>query len=290
MRATITKWLILIVLVAYMVAINVWAGTEASKQRIEGIEVKILGAVGSDSVTHKGVMTELARYDGRLLGQPTEKVDIGRIERWLSGFSNFEEVECVVTPQGYLRVLIEPMRPEIRVFTGGKSFYINKDGKRISSKAEFFTDVPVVSGKFSRDFQPKAVLPVTRFIQKDPVLRDLISMVEVKDKDNIILVPRISGHVINIGDTKDLARKKKALLTAYRQVMPYKGWDYYDTISVKFKGLIVATRRDKSAPVHSLPIEDEIDLEEAALEAQHIDEESNDRKEPKAQEKNKHEE
>ena len=34
----------------------------------------------------------------------------------------------------------------------------------------------------------------------------------------------------------------------YHKVLPVKGWDYYDTISVKWGGQVVATRRLKSIP------------------------------------------
>ena len=51
----------------------------------------------------------------------------------------------------------------------------------------------------------------------------------------------------------------------YRKVLPKKGWNEYDTISVKFKDQIVATRRIKPviAPVET--VEEEIDLEEQTL-------------------------
>jgi len=51
----------------------------------------------------------------------------------------------------------------------------------------------------------------------------------------------------------------------YRQVMPYKGLEEYDTISVKFRGQVVATRRDKTRLNHAEEYEEEIDLEEATL-------------------------
>ena len=47
--------------------------------------------------------------------------------------------------------------------------------------------------------------------------------------------------------------------------MPHKGWEQYDTISVKFRNQIVATRRDKTRlNVSEEPVE-EIDLEEGTL-------------------------
>ena len=37
------------------------------------------------------------------------------------------------------------------------------------------------------------------------------------------------------------------MLRFYREVLPVKGWNYYDTISVKWRGRVVATRREKKA-------------------------------------------
>ncbi len=93
-------------------------------------------------------------------------------------------------------------------------------------------------------------------------------MYEVNGPDDIILVPRITGHVINLGDTTRLAEKRRMLMTAYKNIIPYRGWNQYDTISVKFRGQIVATRRNK-APLY--PIEtfiEEEDPEEATLPAE----------------------
>ena len=133
------------------------------------------------------------------------------------------------------------------------------------SKASFFVDVPVVRGNFNESFRPEYVLPVTRYIAKDPILKNLVGMVQADDADNIILIPRIHGHVINFGDTNRLSEKKEALIAVYRKVLPYKGWNEYDTISVKFKGQVVATRKKKAikAP-QNLDLE-EIDMEEATL-------------------------
>lgn len=265
MRKTLLKWTLLVFLFAYVTAITVWAHGEAALHSCRGIEVTIASGFSADSVTISGVEEELARYPKKIKGIPVAQVNTLELEQYLSKFSNFEEVECAMSTDGILGVSIVPMVPEIRVFDADQSYYINKDGKRIRSKANFFVDVPVVSGKFSKDFQAKDVLPVTRFVQNDPVLRELVGMVSVRDAHNIFLVPRIHGHVVNFGDTTRLGEKRRALLTFYRRVIPYKGWQEYDTISVKFKGQVVATRRNKNPNVHSQKYEEEIDLEEATL-------------------------
>lgn len=265
MRKTVAKWLILILLIGYACGVTIWAHGESRRHGCSGIEVTITDTTSADSVTQHGVMEELARYPRKIVGQPIETIDTRHLEKYLSGFSNFEEVECNITTSGKLNVNVQPMVPAIRVFDGDKSYYINKSGKVIASKPNFFVDVPVVTGNFNSEFTPLQVLPVVKFIERDDVLSKLVGMIEAKDADNLMLIPRINGHVINFGDTNHLAEKRRALLTVYRKVMPYKGWNEYDTISVKFRGQVVATRRDKSRADHGGVYDDAPDMEEATL-------------------------
>ena len=265
MIKSILKWLILTSLMVYAAWAAIWARGEAKLHGCKDIVVNISYSATADTVTRSGVLDELSRYPETIIGRPIETINTLSIEKYLSQFSNFEEVNCVLTTNGILNVNVVPMIPALRVFDGDKSYYINKDGKEIRSKANFYVDVPVVAGKFSKTFRPVELLPVVRFVNSDSILNKLVGMIEAKDADNIILVPRIHGHVVNFGDTTRLREKRQALLTVYRKVMPYKGWEEYDTISVKFKGQVVATRRNKSVADHGADYSDDIDLEEATL-------------------------
>lgn len=265
MWKTILGWVILVLLAAYVVWAAIWAHAEASKNACKGIDIHIVEGYTTDSVSRKGVMAEISRYPEKIIGSQIPAINTRKLEQYLKAFPQFEDVSCSFTTDGRLKVNVTPMVPELRIFEDSSSYYINKDGKRMISKASFFVDVPVVSGKFNDKFHPKDVLPVTRFIAGDPVLSRLVGMVRADDADNIILVPRIHGHVINFGDTNNLAEKRQALITMYRKVLPYKGWQEYDTISVKFRGQVVATRRNKGAQ-HLQNVEfDDNDMEEATL-------------------------
>ena len=265
MRNTILKWTLLIILLGYTAATTVWAHAEASRNACSGIEVVVDGSNKADSVTRNGVLAELAHYPRKIIGVPLESVNTYDVRQFLSRFSNFENVDCVITTDGKLKVSVIPMIPEIRVFSPMGSYYINKDGKYIASNAEFYVDVPIVKGVFTNKLPAMYVLPVTRFIESDPVLSELVAMIEVIDEDNIILIPKIQGHVINFGDTTRLQEKKRALMTMYNKIMPYKGWNEYDTISVRFRNQIVATRRLKALEAHGPLTDDGDDPEEAAL-------------------------
>lgn len=266
MWKTVCKWLILMALMAYAAIAAAWAYAEVHKARCSGIEVAISGTQSVDTVTSKGVLAELAGYDKDLIGKPVYSINTGNIERFLNGLSHFEEVQCIITSKGKLRIHVRPIVPELRIFDGNKSYYINKDGKHITANAQFFADVPIVSGHFSNEFPATSLIPVAKFIENDKILSQLVTMIVARDPDNILLIPRLNGHVINIGDTTNLQYKKRGIMAAYKKILPYRGWETYDTISVKYHGQIIATRRNKEALIHSRPVVEEIDPEEATLE------------------------
>ena len=265
MWKTVAKWLILIALLVYVGFVTAMAREQAAKEVCRGVDIVILGEAANDSVTRRGVADELGRCPHKFIGKRLPEVPVGKIEAFLTKFSNFENVECAVTSKGNLRVQVTPIVPELRVFDDSASYYINKAGKRIDANAEFFSDVPIATGHFTDTFSPVELLPVARFIASDSTLRHLVAMISATDAHNIIIVPRIRGHVVNIGDASRLREKFDALMLAYRKIMPYKGWETYDTICVKYRGQIVATRRNK-APLH-IPLNyvEEEDPEEHTL-------------------------
>lgn len=269
MAKQVLKWVLLIGLLAYVTVMTVWARQEASTHVCRGIDVMLTTNHPADSTTRAGIINELRQYPRKITGAQLNTINTLDIEKFLSSLNAFEKVDCALGADSKLKVIVTPMIPEIRVFDpNGSSFYVNKDGKRITSNAEFFVDVPVVIGHFTSDFPARDVIPLVKFIHDDPDLSHLISGVKVADRNNILLMPRISGHIINFGDTSNQAAKRKAILTAYRDIMPRKGWNEYDTISVKFKGQIVATRRNKVIIDHGAILDEEIDLEEATLQEQ----------------------
>lgn len=265
---TIGKWLILIALLSYAAVMAVWAMQCDSQARCTGIEVGITArSFMGDTITQRGVIAELARFDKNIIGKRLSAINTRSIEKFLSSFNNFEDVQCVVTSGGKLRITVVPVVPEIRVFDGADSYYINKDGKRIDANARFFCNVPIVTGHFTKDFPASSLLPVTRRIAADSTFKHLVMMVKADSPNDILLIPRVAGHVINIGDSRNLDTKLHNVLLAYRDIMPYQGWEKYDTISVKFDGRIVASRRDKSTLSHTPEFEESIDFDADANDA-----------------------
>lgn len=254
------------VLLGYVAFAFAFVHEENAKRICQGIDLRIEGNSLPDSVLRQGVSSQLAKYGRRLKGQPLESIDLSNIENYLGRFSNFESVECSFNPDSRLRITITPIKAEVRVFTdNGKSFYINRYGKRIDADAEFYIDVPVLIAPEKYERLIPSALSLIRYVGSDPDLSPLISAYKIDGPNDLMIIPRLQGHIVNFGDSTRLDEKKAALLAAYRNVLPSKGWNTYDTISVKFKSQIVATRRNKTISNHGALEDDGIDLEEATL-------------------------
>ncbi len=265
MKKTVLKWSILILLLGYTAFITVWAHDMATRDVCRGYEIKVKGDSNLNEEVRQGLDKELKAYPQRIAGTPILQLNAAKIEKYLAGLNFFESVSCMLTSDNKLLVEAQPLIPVMRVFSNGKSYYINKAGKYIEARPEFFTDVPVVSGNFTKKFTPREVVPLVKRMKSDEFLNNLTGMIIARDSHNIMLVPRIRGHVVNLGDTTRLDEKLQLLQLFYKKVLPHKGWNEYDTISVKFKGQVVATRRIKPVVAEPETIEEEIDLEEQTL-------------------------
>lgn len=260
------KTVLCLVLVGYVAFAFAFVHEENARRKCQGIDLRIVGNTLPDSVMQQGVNSQLSKYRHKLKGERLDKINLEKLENYLSNFSNFESVECSFNPDSRLRITIAPIKPEVRVFSDkGRSFYINRFGKRIDADAEFFVDVPVLIAPQKYESCIPTALSVIKFVGEDKDFNQLVAGYKIDGPSDIIIIPRLQGHVINFGDSTRLSEKKAALLAAYKKVLPSKGWNTYDTISVKFKNQIVATRRDKVIAGHGAIEEEGEDLEEATL-------------------------
>jgi len=177
-------------------------------------------------------------------------IDMDSIEKHLRKFDKIEDVNVTVLTNGKIHIDVWPMRPVLRVFDQfGASYYLNRNGKRMVADPRYFVDVPVVTGNFTGiDSMPGFIMPLLDYMASDSLWKHAVTAVKVQSPSEVILTPAIYGHVVNFGTPDNFVDKFKRLKAFYTDVMPVKGWEYYDTVSVRWAGQVVATRRVKKKP------------------------------------------
>lgn len=229
-----------------LVAGILWARYKSQGEVCTSVEVEIINADSTSFVTPQGVLSDLDHQGLKFKGQHMADIDASAIEEALSKSPYLEFADIVKCQGGRLLIRVSQLLPVLRVFDGDNSYYVNRAGKRMDASMYYHTDVPVVQGHFTNRYPATRLLPLIDYVESDSLLRSLVTMYCVRDTNNIIIVPQISGHVINMGNVSDFKNKFDKLMLFYREVMPVRGWNAFDTISVKWNHQVVATRRVKA--------------------------------------------
>lgn len=245
-RRTVIFMCATVALLVYVVLAVTFTRDAERHDRFTSVRIEVMDSAGTGFVTADDIDANLKGLRARARNHPRKDFDTYALERALLRLPSVEEARCVILNDGSLSVRVVPMRPVARVFDGDRSYYINAAGKRISADAGHHVDVPVVSGHFASGKEVAALLPFFAYVHSDPALDALVTSVTVDPDGDIIVIPAVTGHVINMGDTSHVADKFDRLLRFYKEVMPVRGWLCYDTVSVKWRGRVVATRASKT--------------------------------------------
>ncbi len=245
-KQSIIRGILSLALIAYLVFAISYSGKMARNSTFSGIDIIVNDSAGSNFVSSEDVFNEISSISGKITSLSPATLNTDSLEAALNTIDKFERTNCVITKQRRLIINVTPMIPVARIFDlDSGSYYINRDGKHISADAQYHIDVPVVVGSFDTEFTPQSLVPILEYVKNSPTWNSLVTSINVSPDNDIILVPAIRGHVINFGDTTMMQDKFDRLLKMYRKVLPAKGWEYYDTISVKWQGQVVATRAKK---------------------------------------------
>ena len=60
------------------------------------------------------------------------------------------------------------------------------------------------------------------------------------------MIPQITKQKIYFGNTNDMEIKFKKLELFYKNILPTKGWNYYESVNLKFKNQIVCNKSNNA--------------------------------------------
>lgn len=250
---------------AYLVVALSFTSRNAAEQPCAGLHIVVRDSTKHPFVSAVELGRELGNLPERITGMRLADVNTDSIEQIFEQIDKIEKVRVVTLTDGYILVDVDPMEPVARVFPkSGRSYYINRSGKRIVASPRYHIDVPIIQGRFNdsdTSFTAMHILPLLDWLDEHPGWSSLVSAIKADSPSDIIIVPMIRGHVVNLGSPDAFDSKFARLKRFYEEVMPARGWDMYDTISLKWGGQAVATRRVKRlpAPPPVIEIEEEVD-------------------------------
>lgn len=194
----------------------------------------------------------LVAFGNTLEGTELAELEVERIERVLEENPFVEDAEAYLGQSNTLHIRIKQREPILRILdnTGG-NYYLDNTGAKIPVSRLYTARVLVATGNiaaYTADFQEKKrnslknLFQLTKAIQEDAFLANLIQQVHVNNAGEFILVPLVGDQKIELGSIRNLEEKLSRLKTFYQEGMPYTGWRTYRTINLKYNGQVVCRR------------------------------------------------
>lgn len=145
--------------------------------------------------------------------------------------------------KGVLVVKVKHREPVMRVVRSSGSYYLDKHGVRIPVSTSYPTNVLVTTGSVSEDFAVEKLLPFVMYVEDNDFWKAQIQQVHVEEDGDVLLVPLVGGHIIELGEIDNYREKLNIMRAFYKQVLVKNNWDKYEKVSLKYNNQVVAKRR-----------------------------------------------
>jgi cell division protein FtsQ len=177
-----------------------------------------------------------------------KNLDLKGYEKRVLGNRLIKNCQASTDLAGNLVISIEQQTPLARIIhttDSSKGGYVTETGAVVPLSSRFAARVPIVSGSFFTNFkklkskQGQQLVDLLKNIRDNEFWRAQIAEMIVDADGEITMIPQVGQYRIAFGLPEDVTVKFQKIKVFYKTILPFKGWNHYDLVSVKFKNQIV---------------------------------------------------
>lgn len=228
------------------------ANVNRSHSQVRGIEVSIrygrTPVLVSEQTVADSILSALPHLTTQLVGS----VDRKSVAEAAAHVPYLSDISTSVSVSGKVVVRAVQRRPIARLFYGSREYYFDNDGNMMPMSRTGECNVLVAGGNFteplntdSLNSQTLALVTLANYLDREKRYRDLIDQIYIERDGDIIMIPKLGDHIIELGAPDNLDTKFSNLLAFYRHGMPRAGWNTYSRVSLKYRGQVVCTKETK---------------------------------------------
>ncbi|MDP2174838.1 MAG: cell division protein FtsQ [Bacteroidota bacterium] len=244
-----------VIIILFLVVSYFIISAKEKALRVSQIEVKIYQTAEVDFIDSNKVIELIKNFspENAVLGTYLKNFQPDLLEKYLEDNPFVENADVSLDLSGKLIVKIKQRIPVLRIFTNnGQSYYVAKNGYKIPISSSFTPRVIAANGKIAESVVDSAfaksqilrdLLSIALFCEANTFWKSQIEQLYVDNYMDILLVPKIGGHIIVFGSVEDMEEKFNKLKVFYEKGLNNVGWDEYSKINLKYKGQVVAERK-----------------------------------------------
>jgi len=184
-----------------------------------------------------------------IINKKVEEIDIVSLEKKLEKNDYIDNDEVYFNFEGSLKIDIVQKKPLYRIINNKNvSYYISEKDYRVPVSTKFTPKLIIATGyipnveDISSNKVNSNLKKLIDFIQADSFWDAMISQIDVKKNGDFLLIPKIKGHTVMLGNIEDIEYKFNKLKTFYKEALPNTDWKKYKQINLKYKGQIICSK------------------------------------------------
>jgi cell division protein FtsQ len=221
-----------------------------NQQRCKRIQVSIIPIAAQPFIDEKAILTYLnAKAAFPLYNSPLRQINTKELEYIIKSHNFVQECSVYKSWQGSLKITILPRCILARVINNAPEpdCYIDTTGMIVPLSAAYTPRVLLIESKKKYKLNSNILatpagqdlLNMLKIITEDPFWKAQITHISITQQNEWILSTQFSRHKIYFGQAENMLSKMKKLKLFYEVILPYKGWDAYKRINLKFDNQIV---------------------------------------------------
>ncbi len=228
--------------VSYAVIANARSMVSESRKVCSNIIVNITDYEEKKLISNEEIAMLLKSNELNPIGKSLQQIRTKAIEDVIEKHPMVRRAECYKTPNGEIQITIEQRNPVLRVI-GAENYYVDDLRKTMPVSHRFAAYVPVATGRITKKTACGALYDFARYISNDPFWNDQIAQININEKMQVELIPRVGEHIIILGTFDRYMQKLEKLRKLYLYGLNETGWNAYSVINLQFRDQVVCTRK-----------------------------------------------
>jgi cell division protein FtsQ len=215
-----------------------------------GIVVHIDDQLANYFINEQDV-TEIITNSGRtsIIGQSLDALQLKSLERMLEEHKFVRKAEVYKDLKGNLVVNIDQTRPIARLTSARRrDRYISDEGEIVPVSSRYTARVLLIRGAIAEKENQEPLTHTSygsklhqllQYIDQDRFWKGQIAEMHIAADGDISMLTQVSKQKIEFGQPEEFDEKFRKLKIFYKTILPAKGWNTYERVSVKFRNQIV---------------------------------------------------
>lgn len=243
-----------------------FAGDKHGHAKVNNMSIEIINPSDNEFINEYDVRRFFDERNDQLIGNEIKNIDINGLEKALNSNPAVENSEISYDVNGDIKISVKQRRPLVRIINeNGESYYIDSLSKLMPLNTNATGRVLVANGSifepYARRYQYSVdqisanptfkelsvlddIYSIAQHVYADSLLCDLIHQIYVTPEKEFILTPVVGDQSILLGTNDDVELKLNKLRLFYSEGLnKTNSWNKYSTINLKFKNLVVCTKK-----------------------------------------------